>query len=76
MSKETPKNMQFSAEEMRRVLGSAEGKQLLAMLSQNGGLKTAVEAFKKGDMAGAQEALRPVIETEEAGELLQKINGK
>ena len=60
--------------EMRRVLSTQEGQRLLSMLTQSGSLQAAVAAFKKGDMNAVQEAVRPVVETEEASALLQKLN--
>ena len=41
-------DVSFSADQLRRVLGSAEGKQLLALLAADGGgrLRQAVEAVK------------------------------
>lgn len=78
MGKESPKTPQFSAEQLRNVLSSAEAKQLLALLQQDGGqrLQQAAEEFKKGNTAAAQELLRPVVETKEADDLLKKINKK
>ncbi len=76
MKKETGKNPQFSMQEMQRVLSTPEGKQLLSMLSQSGGFSAAMEAFKKGDMQGVQQALQPVVQTPQAGELLEKLNKK
>ena len=60
--------------EMRRVMASEEGKKLLAMLSQSGSLQAAMQAFQKGDMQAVQEAVRPVVETPQAAELLHKLN--
>lgn len=60
--------------EMRRVMASEEGKKLLAMLSQSGSLQAAVQAFQKGDMQAVQEAVRPVVDTPQAAELLHKLN--
>ena len=70
------KNSQMSPQEMGKVLSSPEGKRLLAMLSESGGLNRAIEAFKKGDMKGVQAALQPAMEKPETAELLGKINGK
>lgn len=77
MKKEADK-FPFSPEQFRQVLGSPEGKQLLALLRQDGGktLSMAAEEFKKGNAAGAQSLLRPMVETAEAETLLQKINKK
>ena len=60
-------DVSFSADQLRRVLGSAEGKQLLALL--------AAEAVKAGDHARAQAILQPVLQTEQAQALLQKLDG-
>lgn len=76
MSMETEKNPKISPRDMQRVMSSAEGKELLSLLSQNGGLQKAMEAFRRGDMKGVREALEPAMATEKAEELLQKINGK
>lgn len=74
MNRETPKKPKNSTDEMERVVSGAEGKELMALLAQSGGLKAAMEAFKKGDMKGVQAALGPVMETERAKELVRKIN--
>ena len=67
----------FSPEQLRRVLGSAEGRQLLALLSSGGGerLRQAADAAKQGDHARAMELLRPVLSTEQAQSLLRRLNG-
>ena len=66
----------FSPEQLRRVLGSAEGRQLLALLASGGGerLRQAADAAKQ-DHARAMELLRPVLNTEQAQALLRKLNG-
>lgn len=66
----------FSSEQVKQVLGSEEGKRLIAMLSQSGGLQTAAEAFRRGDMEAVKTALSPTLQTQEAETLLHKINGK
>lgn len=67
----------FSAEQLRRVLGSSEGRQLLALLSSGCGerLRQAADAAKQGDHARAMELLQPVLNTEQAQALLRKLNG-
>ena len=66
----------FSPEQLRRVLGSAEGRQLLALLASGGGERLqAADAAKQGDHARAMELLRPVLNTEQAQALLRKLNG-
>lgn len=64
----------FSTEQIRQVLGTAEGRQLIAMLAKNGNLQTAANAFRQGNMAAAQEALKPTLQTQEAEALLKKLN--
>ena len=72
-----PSKIPFSAEELRRVLGSAEGKRLMALLSQDGStLQQAAEAFRSGDIAGAQERLKPLVSTPEATRLLDDLSRK
>ena len=67
----------FSPEQLRRVLGSSEGRQLLALLASGGGerLRQAADAAQQGDHARAMELLRPVLNTEQAQALLRKLNG-
>ena len=67
----------FSPEQLRRVLGSSEGRQLLALLSSGCGerLRQAAAAAKQGDPARAMELLQPVLNTEQAQALLRKLNG-
>lgn len=66
----------FSESQIRAVLGSDEGKKLLSLLQQDGGerLKQAAAAVKSGDLAGAQTIMKPVMQTQEASELVEKIN--
>ena len=70
-------DVSFSADQLRRVLSSAEGKQLLALLTADGGgrLRQAAEAVKAGDHPRAQAILQPVLQTEQAQALLQKLDG-
>ena len=70
-------DVSFSADQLQRVLDSAEGKQLLALLAADGGgrLRQAAEAVKAGDHTRAQAILQPVLQTEQAQALLQKLDG-
>ena len=70
-------DVSFSADQLRRVLGSAEGRQLLVLLTADGGgrLRQAAEAVKAGDHTRAQAILQPVLQTEQAQALLQKLDG-
>ena len=66
----------FSESQIRAVLGSSEGKQLMELLQRDGGerLRQAAAAIKNGNYASAQTILAPVIQTPEAAELVSKIN--
>lgn len=68
----------FSEAEIRKVLGSPEGKMLLQLLGQNGGtaLRQAADAVKRGDTAAAQEIMRPLMESPAIAALVNKINQK
>ncbi len=63
----------FSPEQAKQLLSSPEGKRLIAMLTKNGGLQAAAEAFKTGGVAAAQEVLKPTLQTQEADALLKKL---
>ncbi|MGN1306557.1 MAG: hypothetical protein ACI4V3_02700 [Faecousia sp.] len=78
MKQESQKFPQFSAEQVKQVLGSPEGKQLIALLGRDGGkgMQQAAEEYRKGNLEGAQEALKPLIQTAEAEALLKKLNGR
>lgn len=76
MTEDFPKMSPAELEKARQVLGSAEGKRLIALLSRSDGLQQAAAEFKKGNTAGAQALLRPLVSTPEAAELLEKIGRK
>ena len=78
MKQDSSNPPQLSAEQAKKILGSAEGKQLLALLNRDGGqqLRQAAEAFRRGDMAQVQALMQPLTQDREAAELLKKINGK
>ena len=69
-------NMDFTA--MARLLATPEGKQLIAVLQRDGG-KTLQQAMALAAAGKTQEAvalLRPLTQTGEAADLLEKINGR
>lgn len=78
MKQDPQKIPQFSAEQVKQVLGSPEGKQLIALLNRDGGkgMQQAAAEYRKGNLEGAQEALKPLMQTAEAEALLRKLNGK
>lgn len=78
MKQDSQKNPQFSAEQVRQILSSPEGRQLIALLNRDGGkgMQQAAAEYRKGNLAGAQEALKPLVQAAEAEALLKKLNGK
>ena len=68
----------FTPEQIRSVLGTKEGQQLLSLLNRDGGaaLRQAASAVKSGDYAAAQRILEPVMQTPEASRLVDAINRK
>ncbi len=70
----------FTEEQVRAVLQSQAGRQLMAMLQQNGGaaLKQAAAAARSGAYDQAWSQLQPVLDNPKAAALLaeiQKANG-
>lgn len=77
--KEANENSQgfpFSEKDIRRVLGSPAGQQLLNLLTRSSGneLQRAAEAFKQGDMEAAKAILSPLMNSPEAASLVDEIN--
>ena len=66
----------FTDADVKKILQTKEGLQLLQLLSKDGGarLKEAAAALKKGDTAKFQSILNPVIQTREAQTLLEKLD--
>ena len=66
----------FSDADVKKLLQTREGMQLLQLLNRDGGatLKEAAAALKNGDTARFQSVLTPVIQTKEAQSLLQKLD--
>ena len=60
--------------EAQRILHAPEAQQLLALLSRGGGqtLQQAAAAAQRGDMAGAQAMLKPLLDDPQAAALLEK----
>jgi len=67
-----------SEAEVKRVLASPEGMQLLQLLNQDGGkrLRQAAEALKNGRQSDAQQIISPLMESREAAQLLKKLERK
>lgn len=68
----------FTKQQIAAVLSTAEGKELLALLSKDGGaaLKACARALSSGDTQSAQNLIAPLLQSDKARELLAKINEK
>ena len=59
--------------EAQRILHAPEAQQLLALLSRGGGQTLQPAAAQRGDMAGAQSMLKPLLDDPQAAALLEKL---
>lgn len=68
----------FSEADIKKVLGTSEGQALLRILTRDGGntLRQAANALKSGNTALAQNIVGPLLQSQEASELIKKINRK
>ena len=66
---------QIDQKKIQQLLGSSQGKQLLALLSRDGGaaLRQAGAAVQAGDSAGAQTIMAPLMEDPQVASLLQSL---
>ncbi len=71
--KEDSVKKSIQPEEARRILNSAEGKQLLAMLRRSGNMQQAAAAIQDGRSEEARALLRPLLEDPAAVALLQRL---
>lgn len=65
-------------EQLKALLDSSEGQALLRILRADGGvgLRAAAEALRKGDQAGLQSALTPLLKGTEAEQLTRQLEEK
>ena len=68
-------SLPFSKEDLRRVLSSPEGRQLLSILRAGDGeaLNRATQAVGRGDYADAQALLSPMLRNPEAQKLMEQL---
>lgn len=73
-----PLSCPFSEQQLREILLSNEGQQLLKFLNQDGGatLNQAANAAKKGDFAKALDILKPMTSSSEASRLVTALEKK
>ena len=70
------KQLPFNEKDIKRVLGSPEGQQILRLLDRDGGqaLRQAADALRSGNTEEAKRVLSPIMESEEAAGLINKLN--
>ena len=70
------KHLPFNEKDIKRVLGSPEGQQILRLLNRDGGqaLRQAADALRSGNTEEAKRVLSPIMESEEAAGLINKLN--
>ena len=70
------KQLPFNEKDIKRVLGSPEGQQILRLLHRDGGqaLRQAADALRSGNTEEAKRVLSPIMESEEAAGLINKLN--
>ncbi len=66
-------NQSQQQEQLRKLLSSPQGKQLLRLLTRDGGaaMKSAGEALRRGDTDGAKSIMGPLAEDPEVQMLLR-----
>lgn len=70
-------NCPFSESQLRGLLQSKEGRQLMQLLQKNGAaLEQATTAAKAGDFARALDCLKPVTSSQEANRLISELGRK
>ena len=70
------KQLPFTEKDIKRVLGSPEGQQILRLLNRDGGqaLRQAADALRSGNTEEAKRVLSPIMESEQAAGLINKLN--
>lgn len=66
----------FTPEQIRKVLGSDEGKRLLEILNRDGGaaLRQAAAAYQAGDSERVRQLMEPLMRAPEAAGLIERLN--
>ena len=66
----------FTKQQLAAVLSTNEGRQLLTLLSRDGGsaLSQAAQALRNGDTELAKSIVSPLMQSGEAQALIEKIN--
>ena len=66
----------FNEKDISRVLCSPEGQKILKLLNQDGGqaLRQAANALRNGNTEEAKRIISPIMESEEAAQLIDRLN--
>lgn len=74
MDHQLPKN--FSEKDLKTLLQTDAGKQLLALLNKDGGaaLRQAAAAIQSGQYQKAYETIAPFMENDQAAPLIRELN--
>jgi hypothetical protein len=69
---------EVNAENIQKIFGTGEGRQLIALLNRDGGkaLRQAAAALQRGDQAAAAAVLEPIMNQPEAQALVDALNKK
>lgn len=63
-------------EAIRRLAGSGDAQQLVAMLRAKGGVQQAAQAAAKGDASQLMEMMNQLMNTQEGAQLVERISQK
>lgn len=76
MFQENQNALPFDPSQLKKILASDAGKQLLQLLNRDGGaaLQQAATLLKNGDIQGAQAAVAATMESKEAAALVRQLN--
>ena len=75
MFQENQNPLSIDPQQVKKLLSSSAGKQLLQLLNQDGGaaLQQAAACLKSGNLSGAQSAVAPIMEHAQAQALLRQL---
>ena len=75
MFQENQNPLSIDPQQVKKLLSSSAGKQLLQLLTQDGGaaLQQAAACLKTGNLSGAQSAVAPIMEQAQAQALLRQL---
>ena len=75
MFQENQNPLSIDPQQVKKLLSSSAGKQLLQLLNQDGGaaLQQAAACLKSGNLSGAQSAVAPIMEQAQAQALLRQL---